>query len=112
MREVMLRLVPNGLGELGFGGIDDWMVCEGRGLWPLEVIDVVVVSLVTSPGLIATMVTSLVKSVTVTNGLPFDRPDYISHDTFTLHYYCSQYLIYSDKVSKIQTAASIKLEEF
>jgi hypothetical protein len=52
------------------------MICEGRGLWPLEVIDVVVVSLVTSPGLIATMVTSLVKSVTVTNGLPFDRPDY------------------------------------
>lgn len=79
MREVMFRLVPNGLGEPGLaGGWSDgfWMICEGRGLWPLEVIDVVVVSLVTSPGLIATMVTSLVKSVTVTNGLPFDRPDY------------------------------------
>ena len=78
MREVMFRLVPNGLGEPPpFGGDGMICACEGRGLWPLEVIEVVVVSLVTSPGLIATVITSLVKSVTVTSGLPFGRPDYI-----------------------------------
>ena len=74
MREVK---PPNGFGEPGL--LDDKVgAWDERGDWALDVIDVVVVSAVKlgSPGLMVIIVTdSLVRSVTVTKGLPFDRPD-------------------------------------